>query len=253
MQQGLLNPQATPGGQPAPGPQGQPAPAPRGQPTPGGNPLAPGGQPLQDGENVKGYTDRDYKQNPLGPEDEAELEKFIIDAQKLIHSPQSRDTVLGRIGKSEKGPLDDISDLTVLLVDRIDQRSVKETGRKVDDAVKIQGANVVTGEIINISEAAGKIPKLSDDEKAVAFSHAVQKYTNRMVEKGDITREELAKYAQQAKNAGVEKGDINLKKMEQAGAAQQQGQTDKPTGDPVTGGARPMSEVLAERGGLLNG
>jgi len=197
---------------------------------------------------------RDYNQNPLGPQDKDEYEKFVISAQKLIHSPQTRDTILKRIGVSQEGPIADIADTVVLIVDRIDQQSAKDQGQPVDNAIKLQGANVVTGQVIEVAEAAGKIPQMSEDERAVAYSYAVQKYTDRMIARGETTREELQKYAQEAVAMGQKSGAIDMNRMKGA-----QGQPPAQAQAPATEGPddpmRPretMSQKLA-KGGLLNG
>lgn len=264
MPNGLLEQQAPMPGQPTgqvspvqPGPaQMQPTPAQgqvagqmQGQPMPRQQGEMPQMEPVD--------APRDYNLNPLGPGDAEALDMFIVSAQKLIHSPQSRDSILNRIGVSSRGPIDDISDTVVTLVDRIDQQATKDTGRKVDNAVKIQGANAIAGEVISVAEAAGKIPQMSEEEKAVTYSHAVQKYTKRMVDRGEITNEELARYAQEAKGIAEQKGDLNpqkIDKVQTAATAQAPAAGSTPGRKaPIGGGAKPMSEILAERGGLLDG
>lgn len=248
MTQGLLPPNPQMQQQPAPGPAGTPAAAPT-APGVGTTPAAP--QPAPGTPPAAPRQQRDYNANPLGEADKLEFEKFIVSAQKLIHSPQTRDTVLKRIGVSEQGPIGDISDTVILITDRIDQQMMKDQGKPVDDAVKIQGANVVTGQIIEIAESAGKIPKMSDDEKAVAYTYAVQKYTDRMIARGEITRGELQQYAQQATAAGEKAGQLNPGRMKSAmNTPAASASSPAPAQDPM----RPtetMSQKLA-KGGLLD-
>lgn len=255
MNQGLLaDPQPM-----APAPQQGVAPA------PGVAPASPGGQPAA---APAPAPRRDYQQQPLNEQDAQELEMFVISAQKLIHSPQSRDQILGRIGVGQKGPIDDISDTALLVVDRVESQLAKDLGKPVDDFVKLQGANSVVGDLIAVAEASKKVPKLSEDEKAVAYAHAVQKYTDRMIQRGEITREELQKYAQEAVKIGQQSGALNTDKMKQALPEGQVAATPDPTmaapaSSPAPMGAAPQPvnpihppETMAQKlakGGLLNG
>ena len=212
-------------GQPVPG-QPMPSQPMPGQPMPGqpmpSQPMP--GQPMPSqpmpGQPVPGQPrqqKRNYNENPLGEADQDALEMFAVSAQKLIHSPQTRDVILNRIGISEQGPIDDISDTVLVIVDRIDKQAVQEQGQPVDDAVKLQGANIVTGQIIEVAEAAGKIPKMNDDEKAVTYSYAVQKYTDRMIQRGEITKQELSQHAQTATQTAQEAGQLDVNKVQQVG------------------------------------
>lgn len=187
MQQMIQQGQQQGGGMIQPSQQGQ-------QPVPAG-----GKQPA-----------RDWTADPFNEADAEQLEKMETMAIKLLHSPQSRQTVLQRIGVSDKGPLDDMSDMTVMLVDRIDQEEKKQNGKGLEDNVKILGANAVVGGLIEVAEAAGKVPELSEDERGVVYSHAIQKYLQRMLKRGEITATELEMYANEAAMKATNNPDIDF-------------------------------------------
>lgn len=208
-------------------------------------PEQPGAMPPEQAKSPQ----RDYRQNPLGPQDAQSLEMFNISATKLIHSSETRDKVLKRIGISQKGPIDDIAELSIVIVDRIDQQIIKDTGQPVDNAVKIQGANSVVGQIIEIAEASGKVPKFNEDEKAVAYTYAVQKYTDRMIQRGEITKEELTQYTQEAEQLGqqLQGGGETAPMADTASAPVTEQPAESPTQPTQT-----MSQKLAQ-GGILDG
>jgi hypothetical protein len=247
-------------GVPAPSPQGgvpsgmppQGAPPPAGMPPqqaqpPQGDPAAQG---IPDIAKTKPNPERDYNANPLNEVDVAEYEKFVVSAQKLIHSEKSRDVVLERIGKSEQGPINDIASLALTIIDRIDLQTVKEEGKKIDDAVKIQGANMVVGELIDIAEISGKIPKMTDDEKAVTYSYAVQKYTDRMIANGETTKQKLQLQMKQVVNDSPDINTANVPDFDASLAGEPA--SAKPKKQNPFNPTQTMSQKL-EQGGLLNG
>jgi hypothetical protein len=158
------------------------------------------------------------------------------------------------------------------ILNRIEQEARKD-GDSIDNLVKIYGGNMIVGEVINLVEAAGKIRPMSEDEKTVALSKAVQDYTNQMIKDGEITREELKHYTNQGLSIAEQSGLIDMTKInrrkQEAGMAPKKPEIKRPAlpaqqaqptqqapasnvNDPFNPSTT-MSEQLNRRGGLLNG
>jgi len=204
-----------PGGQPAPAPAmgGQPAPA------PGGQPAAP---PIQSGVP---QAERDYQGNPITQKDMDEVDKFSILASKLIHAPETRDKVLGRI-KGQAHPYDEIADASLVVIDRIERLGQTE-GTPWDQAVKLLGGINVVGQVINLAAAAGKIPnEIPDKDRQVILAQTVQKYYKQKIASGEMTKEQAARDAHLAAQAKAQLEGTDVSQTNQRAVATQKLQND---------------------------
>lgn len=218
---------------------------------------------------------RDYNIEPLGERDERQLRALKINAIKLIHSDKTRGRILELFEKTNDHPINKISQVSTSILNRIEQEARKD-GDSIDNLVKIYGGNMIVGEVINLVEAAGKIRPMSEDEKTVALSKAVQDYTNQMIKDGEITREELKHYTNQGLSIAEQSGLIDMTKInrlkQEAGIIPRKPEVKRPVqqaqptqqaqpvqqapasnvNDPFNPSTT-MSEQLNRRGGLLNG
>jgi hypothetical protein len=237
---------------------------------PQGAPAAPGQQPPQPGQpQVARQPERDYDANPLGEQDMEQLNQFTIMATKLIHNPQTRDKILGRI-KGVEHPYDEIADASLIVMNRLEQEAQK-TGQPWDKAIKLMGGMEVVGQVIEVATAAGKIPEdVPEEDKRIILGQAVQKYYQQKLATGEITKEEAARDAHiaamgQAGMEGANTDQINQrirttdgmrrKTQNVAAASEVPGklQAPQPAANPMQPGTT-MKEVLAAgQGGLLDG
>ncbi len=245
-QQGLLQPQ----GQPQEAQQ-QPAPT-QGMPQQQQAPQqAPMGHP-QEGQQ------RDYKANPLNDaEDRDQFDKMVIQATKLIHAPQSRDKVLGRIG-GKAHPYKDIASAAVTVMNRIDQQFAKEQ-EQPDPAVRMLALAETAKQIVDLAVAAGKLPEAPpDNDMKIILAQAVQNDQKNLLAGGKVSKEALSEGVQQStssilKMQGGEGGSAEFDA--QTEALKNRGMTSSSPAQAKLMGSEPptMTEVLRNRGGLKNG
>lgn len=145
-------------------------------------------------------------QGAVTEKDKIDFQQFIAQGMKILHAKQTRDGILQRL--SQGNPIQAIAEVTLTIVQKLEQAA------QVSDIVKLDGANVLMKEVAEVAEAAG-IPPLSDEDKATAFSLALEMYVMRGMEKGTMNPEELQSVASQG---GPPQG------MGQAGAPQNMGQ-----------------------------
>lgn len=204
---------------------------------------------------------RDYQANPPSQKDVDQIRMIKARATKLIHSKETSDKLLSMVNMDDtrRHPIESISAVSISILDRIDQQA-NQDGEPLDDFAKIHGGNIIVGEVISVLEAAGKIPEMNEDERALAVTHAIQTYSERLIASGDMTREELKQYANEGMAVSKDTGAIDMDTVmgkptptmsqnslstPEATSTQETSISDKklPT----------MSERLASKGGLING
>lgn len=185
--QGMLAPQAAAPAAAPMNPQAQPTPAGPGQPIQAGQ-----GQPPEVAATRP--PERNYKHNPLNDDDKGNLNKYIAMSTRVIHNPQTRDKILGRIqGKAH--PYDEISDASLVVINRMEQEAVKE-GEPWDQAIKLMGGTNVVEQVVELAGAAGKIQKnLAEKDIRLILGSTVQKYYQQKIAKGEITEAEASRDA----------------------------------------------------------
>lgn len=117
----------------------------------------------------------------------ADHDRYVTKAIKLIHSPETRESVL----KMLKGPnpVQRTADVVVGVMQRIDAAARKE-GIEIHDSVKVMGANEILNLVIELGEAA-KLIDLSKDLKELALSTAVQDYVKAEISAKRINQKAL--------------------------------------------------------------
>ncbi len=239
MQQGLLQPTATP----MQGQQGM-------NPTPSmpQQEQAPQPQPAKAMQHPLEGQKRDYKSNPLNDgADRDQFDKMVIQATKLIHAPQTRDKVLARIG-GKAHPYKDIASAVNGVMSRIDQQFASE-GEETDPAVRMLALAETTKQVVDLAVAAGKLPKLPPDEDMKAIiSQAVQNDHKDLLAGGKVTPEALMGEVQQttAREMGEGAGAFNA----QVDASKSANSPLSPKQQKGLGGQQTMTEVLRNGGGL---
>lgn len=212
---------------------------------------------------------RDYQANPINQEDMDNVNKFTIMATKVIHTPQTREKILGRI-KGVQHPYDEIADASLVVMNRIEQEAQKE-GQPWDQAVKLMGGTSIVEQVVELASAAGKIPpEIPEDDKKIILGQAVQKYYQQKISSGEMTKQQAAEEAHmaaqvQAQMSGQDISGTN-KRLEATNNLKQQGGTaaaqagvnpqGMPTPVPAADPMNPettMKQVLATgKGGLLD-
>lgn len=154
-----------------------PPPAPAQTPGPGPAPVGPG-----------------EAQAP-GPQNSrpANLDKFVENSLKIIHTPQVSDHILNTI-KQSPDKVDGVGNASVEVADRL-VKSASESGQRIDPKTAVHGMNAIVGEVANLTETAG-IAKLGDREKYKAYSWALSNFLNRSVKSGTIAKEDLMGFGQ---------------------------------------------------------
>ena len=123
---------------------------------------------------------------------EQDLQKFVTNGMKLLHSEKSRDQTLQML-KSEK-PIESVVNLMVKTVQRLDAEA-RKSGKETHDLVKSQGAAELTAQVIEIGEAAGKFT-FTEEEKKLAMGMGVQKYMKEEIAAGRIDPQIMAEQMQ---------------------------------------------------------
>lgn len=114
--------------------------------------------------------------------DKADFQQFVAQGMKLLHAPETRDGMLNRL--KQGNPIQAIAEVTLTIVDKL------ESVAQVSDIVKLDGANVLMREVAELAEAAG-VKSLTDEEKAQAFSLALEMYVMKGMKNGTMKPEEL--------------------------------------------------------------
>ena len=137
-------------------------------------------------------------QGQATPQNQEQFDIFIANGVNIIHEQKTTDAILNQIQKNPD-PVDAIAKATLMVINRLED-SALSNGVKVEDSVKIAGANQLMGEIINLTESAGMKP-LVDEQKYQAFSLAVSMYLDRSVKSGKMTKEQLVQMGQEAQQS----------------------------------------------------
>ena len=211
--------------------------------------------PEQGQQHIMAGQNRDYKANPLNDEDRDEFDKISVQATKLLHAPETRDKVLGRIaGKAH--PYKDIADTAVAVMSMIDGQSVKE-GKPNDKAVRMLGYLDITKQIVDLAVAAGKLKEKppENDMKAI-IARVVQKDQSNVLSSGGVKKEVMQEELQKATSGALEASGgsvveannkaITGRNMQKKAAAKTQGSMKQQLNGELT-----MTEQLS--GGLLDG
>lgn len=134
-------------------------------------------------------------QGQATPKNQEQFDIFIANGVNIIHEQKTTDAILNQIQKNPD-PVDAIAKATLMVITRLEESAIAN-GIKVEDSVKIAGANQLMGEIINITESSGMEP-LVEEQRYQAFSLAISMYLDRSVKSGKITKEQLAQMSQGA-------------------------------------------------------
>lgn len=112
------------------------------------------------------------KTKPSQADYKGDYERYVSRATILIHSPETRESVLGLLGG--KDPVQRVANATVMVMQRIDSAS-RTSGIEVQDTVKMFAAHEIVKLVIELGEAAGKF-KLDESLVELALSVSVQDY-----------------------------------------------------------------------------
>ena len=163
-----------------------------GVPTPGATPPVPGAAPPEAPPAVPENQAED------GKVDQKQLDIFVLNGLRLIHTGEVSDTITASIVQS-KNPVLAIADATLNVVSKLEQ-SATDAQHKLSLSTIAYGANFIMGDIITSAEAAG-LKKMSDEEKAKAYSIAVSKYLDNAVKTGAMPKEELVRLGKEAEES----------------------------------------------------
>lgn len=150
--------------------------------TPGAQPTAPQTGQMPPQEKAPGF-------------DQKELDIFIANGMKLIHTEKISDRIISMVVDA-KNPVQALANATLNIVGRLEQSSAA-AGKKLSLTTLAYGANVLMGEIISSAEAAG-MKKMDEKTRYYAFSLAVGKYLDDAIKTGKMTKEELMQLSQEA-------------------------------------------------------
>ena len=160
----------------------------------------------------------------VDPQNQEQYDVFMANGMNVLHDEKVSDQIISQIIKSQD-PVESIARATVDLIIRL-ETSASQNGVQVADNVKMQAANQLMGEIINLAEMAG-MKQLTDEERYKAFSLAVSMYLDESVKSGNITPEQLAQMGQEMQ--GTPEGQ---KIVQQMGGQQGQQANQRPMPQP---------------------
>ncbi|MDI6789393.1 MAG: hypothetical protein QME44_01700 [Thermodesulfobacteriota bacterium] len=167
-------------------------------------------------------------QRQVDPKTQEQYDVVMANGMNILHDEKVSDQIINQIMESPE-PIEAIARATVDLIMRLEQSASAE-GIQVADNVKMNAANQLMGEIMNLAEIAGMEP-LSEEERYKAFSTAVSIYLDESVKNGTITPEQLAQMGQEASQTPEGQQIAGHMKTEQTG---------QPAG-PVAAPQKPMA------------
>lgn len=129
-------------------------------------------------------------QEQISPELQGQFDIFMANGISIIHDEKVSEGLIKRILASDDS-IEAIASATLDIIERLESSS-KSSGVDLSDAVLVQGANQLMGEIISLAEMAGMSP-LNEDQRYQAFSLATGKYLDNAVKTGKMTPDELQK------------------------------------------------------------
>lgn len=128
---------------------------------------------------------------------EVDKDKMVTKGMKLIHTPKSRESILKMLNWNR--PIDTIATATNQIITQLD----KVSGYKVNDLVKVTAGIELMGQIIELGEAAERIPVMSDEEVQTSLAVTTEKYLKQEIKAGRVDQEALAASMEKAM-AGLE-------------------------------------------------
>ena len=153
------------------------------------------------------------------------FDKFMVNALKILHTPETTDKILARISKNPES-IDAVGETALDIVKRL-QTSAVENNFPINANTVMNGLNVIIGEIIEIAEAAG-VAEFDVEQKYQAFSWAVSNYIDQAVKTGLISKQELIQLGGQMANSP--EGQTLIKAGQAAGLKGPQDQQQGPQG-----------------------
>ena len=121
---------------------------------------------------------------------EEETKEYILNAMNLLHSEKTRDNIFDMI-LSKPDPVESISDVIVLILNRIDA-SIKNAGKKVSDAARLASTFEITTQVIEIAVASGELEEPTEEESTLVLAVAVEKYIKKEIKEGRMDPQKLA-------------------------------------------------------------
>lgn len=137
-------------------------------------------------------------QNKSNPKNQEQLDMFVANGLNIVHDQKITDVILSQVQKNPDS-VDAIAKATLMVINKLEDSS-SSNGIKIEDGIKIVGANQIMGEIINLTEKAGMEP-LIDEQKYQAFSLAISMYLDGAVKSGKMTKEQLISMGQDAQQS----------------------------------------------------
>ena len=130
------------------------------------------------------------------PKAQDNIDMFLANGTRIVHNKKVSDGFIKRI-VGANNPVIAIADATLNVIDRLESSASERGVGTLQPESLAQVANVLMGEIMEMSEIAGLKP-LSDDEKYQSFSLAVSKYIDKAVKSGKMSKEELGQMGDRA-------------------------------------------------------
>lgn len=121
---------------------------------------------------------------------EEETKEYILNAMNLLHSEKTRDNIFDMI-LSKPDPVESMSDVIVLILNRIDA-SIKNAGKKVSDAARLASTFEITTQVIEIAVASGELEEPTEEESTLVLAVAVEKYIKKEIKEGRMDPQKLA-------------------------------------------------------------
>ncbi len=114
----------------------------------------------------------------------ADYNQYVAKGMQLIHSPETRDAIVGILKLKGKAPVQLVADTVVVVIRKADN-ATREAGIEIQDVVKLLAAHEFVTQICEIAEAA-RLFTLKPDVKELALSVAVQDYVRGEISAGRI-------------------------------------------------------------------
>jgi len=185
------------------------------------------GQPQTEAPQQTENPGNEGQETPMDPEAQEQFDVMVSNGMKILYDEKAGRTLLNKITESDS-PIEEIADITLVVIERLES-AMESKNVTSPYEVKIQVANQLMGEIMDMCEQAG-MQALSEEERYNCWSLAVSKYIDQAIKTGKMTAEQVQELSAQAQQ--TPEGQEIAAQMQGGGQGQQSVQ--QPIQQPVS-------------------
>lgn len=129
-----------------------------------------------------------------------EVNEYVSNGMKLIHSPQTRDNIVSQLQTGEN-PATALAQTTVSILTQLDSAS-SQSGATVTPETVLQGAAPIMEQVMEVGEASGSF-QITEPQIKEAAGMAVSLYIKKGMETGKITMGDMQNLFNSSKEAAM--------------------------------------------------